>query len=47
MGEIAEMITEGTLCNVCGGLMEDLIPERGNELLQPPGYSRTCEECGE
>ncbi|MEX5937153.1 hypothetical protein [Mammaliicoccus sciuri] len=47
MGEITEMIMDGTLCNVCGSLMEDLIPEYGNELKQPPGYSRTCEDCQE
>lgn len=26
MGEIADMILDGTLCQVCGGLMEDMSP---------------------
>lgn len=40
MGEIAEMILEGTLCQHCGGLMEDI-----TEDSQAPGYPRTCEDC--
>lgn len=46
MGEISEMVLEGTLCQVCGGLMPDLVPkEEGMELKAPPGYPRTCPEC--
>ncbi|WP_019377699.1 hypothetical protein [Virgibacillus halodenitrificans] len=38
MGEAAEMIINGLLCNVCGGYMED---------FEEPGYPRTCEDCKE
>jgi|GEM_PF-1785760 len=35
MGDIAEMILEGVLCQVCGELID------GEE----PGYPRDCESC--
>ncbi|CAM3778699.1 hypothetical protein [Alkalicoccus chagannorensis] len=40
MGDITEMIMEGILCDVCGGLA---ITE--NE--QEPGHPQTCEDCEE
>lgn len=36
MGEVAEMILEGLLCQECGGVMDD---------LESPGYPRTCDFC--
>lgn len=36
MGDIAEMMMEGTLCQECGGFIDD--DEDG-------GYPRTCEDC--
>lgn len=36
MGEIADWILEGGLCQTCGAYLED-----GNE----PGYPRTCAGC--
>ena len=45
MGEIAEMHLDGTLCQYCGVLMDDLIPDEGNELLPSPGYPRACDGC--
>lgn len=36
MGEIADMIIDGTLCERCGLYIDD------NE---PPGYPRLCEDC--
>lgn len=36
MGEAAEMILEGLLCQICGELVD------GEE----SGYPRTCEGCG-
>lgn len=45
MSENTEMILEGTLCQVCGALMEDLVPDKGNKLKDPPGFPRTCEDC--
>lgn len=47
MSEIADMILEGTLCQECGGLIEDLIPTIGEELLGAPGHPRECEDCEE
>lgn len=35
MGEIADMILEGTLCEVCGGLVEG----------DASGYPRKCSDC--
>lgn len=45
MGEATDMILDGTLCEVCGSLIEDLIPDEGNELLESPGYPRPCDDC--
>jgi hypothetical protein len=39
MGEIAEMILDGTMCQVCGVWMND--GEDG------PGHPQTCEGCAE
>lgn len=36
MGEVAEMMLDGTLCQGCGVLMPD---------HQAPGYPRTCTCC--
>ena len=40
MGEVAEMIIDGTLCETCGSVFDDII--EGNDA---PGYPRKCEEC--
>lgn len=45
LGEAVELILDGTLCEVCGCVMEDLIPEEGNALLESPGYPRSCDDC--
>jgi hypothetical protein len=45
MGDIAEQMLNGTLCQCCGTLMEDLIQEGTNVLKEPPGCPRTCEDC--
>lgn len=45
MGEVAGMFLDGLLCQSCGGLMEDLIPDEGDELLDAPGFPRNCEDC--
>lgn len=36
MGEIAEMMIDGTLCEGCGQFMNE----------DPPGYPVRCSECG-
>jgi len=41
MGEASEMIMEGILCQVCGGIMEDITD--GN--VEAPGFPRTCKAC--
>lgn len=45
MSEVADLVIDGTLCQLCGCLFDDLIPDEGKELLQSPGYPRVCEEC--
>ena len=50
MGEIADMIIDGTFCQVCGALMEDLMTKidkknRTFDLKESPGYPRTCKDC--
>lgn len=35
MGEIAEMMLDGTLCQVCGGIIDG----------DTPGYPRYCQDC--
>ena len=52
MGEIADMMLDGTFCQECGGLMEDLMYNIDNkkntfDLKDPPGYPRTCKDCKE
>jgi len=45
VGEIADMVLEGTLCQVCGEIMYDMIPDGDEEAPDPPGYRRTCAGC--
>lgn len=46
MGDVSDMILEGILCQGCGVLMDDLVPEGGGKELKPgPGYPRSCEDC--
>lgn len=51
MGDVADMILEGVLCQVCGGLMDDFcLPDDWPADKEPteqaaPGYPRTCNDC--
>lgn len=36
MGEIADLVLSGLLCQMCGTLMDDHLE---------PGYPRTCDDC--
>jgi len=52
MGEVAELILDGTLCQSCGALNEDFIaaaekqaPKGGDVHWEPPGYPITCADC--
>ncbi|EJL44000.1 hypothetical protein PMI08_02118 [Brevibacillus sp. CF112] len=38
VGEAADSILSGLMCQVCGAYMED---------FEEPGYPRTCEDCQE
>lgn len=42
MGDIAEMMLDGTFCQQCGAVMEDISE---NHDMEAPGYPRTCEGC--
>lgn len=44
MGDVSDAILDGTMCQVCGGLMEDMIPKAG-VIQTAPGYPRTCDDC--
>lgn len=46
MGDIADMMLDGTLCECCGVLMEDLIDDASDELEDAPGHPRRCADCG-
>lgn len=45
MGNIADLIIKGVLCEQCGCLMEDLIQPGTNQLKESPGYPRSCPDC--
>ena len=51
MGEIADDILNGILCQECGVLMGDIIKAFEEEsegkavFINPPGYPRTCDDC--
>lgn len=48
MGDISDLFLQGTLCEECGCLIEDLIPTDGSDIiLSPPGFPRKCKECTE
>lgn len=38
MGDIADMVVNGLLCQDCGVYMDD---------FEEPGYPRSCEDCEE
>ncbi|HAQ40130.1 MAG TPA: hypothetical protein DCM73_04365 [Clostridiales bacterium] len=40
-----DLFLNGTLCEVCGKLMPDLVPEDGRILNTPPGHRRRCDDC--
>lgn len=40
MGDTADLILEGVLCQYCGSVMDDM-----DENTPSPGYPRTCEDC--
>jgi hypothetical protein len=42
VGEITEMILDGTLCQICGVFMG--APD-GNDDFEPPGHPQTCAIC--
>ena len=51
MGEIADDINNGIMCQICGGWMPEVDKagtdtEKLNAFFDnPPGYSRTCPDC--
>lgn len=42
MGDIADMILDGTLCQCCGGIIDEVI-----ETGEPIGYPTFCYDCSE
>jgi len=54
MGEITDMFLDGTLCEECGALIEDMtegaieLPNgKWKMVKKPPGYPRKCKDCEE
>lgn len=45
MGEIADMMLDGTFCQACGGVMEDVFREANCAAFEAPGFPRTCGGC--
>lgn len=45
MGDIAAAMLDGTLCECCGCIHEDLIIPGSIYLKEPPGYPRRCKDC--
>jgi len=45
MGEITEMILDGTLCEECCCIVYDGDPSKATEIELSPGYPRKCENC--
>jgi hypothetical protein len=53
VGEIAEMMLDGTLCQNCGTFLgvrvirENGGKVEGSEIIEPPGFPISCENCEE
>jgi len=45
MGDIADMMQEGILCETCGVLMDDFCGEGEVSEDEIPGYPRRCDDC--
>ena len=45
MGEIADMILRGELCEICGVIMPDMVSTKKAPNRQAPGYPRKCKSC--
>ena len=41
MGEMAEGLLDGTFCEGCGEVFDDII-----DGAEPPGFPRLCPSCG-
>lgn len=47
MGEVADDILAGLMCEICGVWMPDVL-EKGSKLFEkPPGHPRQCPDCKE
>jgi hypothetical protein len=52
MGDVADMMLEGILCQQCGGLMDEFcLPDDADpdkeHVAEAPGYPQTCADCKE
>ena len=45
MGEVADDINNGLMCQVCGTWMGDVFMNDWELFKNPPGYPRTCGSC--
>lgn len=47
MGELSDMILDGTLCDSCGGVVYEGDPKKASPQELSPGHPRTCKDCEE
>ena len=46
MGEITEMVLDGTLCELCFSYLGEFPKENENHVeWEPPGYPHKCKNC--
>lgn len=47
MGEAADDVLDGLVCEGCGEWMSDVLDSSDDEPFTAPGYPRRCEGCSE
>jgi len=45
MGEVAELVLDGTLCQICGAIVYEGNPNMASDDDISPGYPRSCVDC--
>ena len=47
MGQVADDMLDGLMCQECGVWMPDVLEDNSPLWEKPPGYPRTCPDCKE
>jgi len=45
MGQVADDILNGLMCEICGVWMPDVLKKNSKLFTNPPGYPRKCPDC--